>query len=78
VVAGRGTVYSFTVNHQPWDGTGDIYIIGVVEMDEQPGLRLLTNIVDVEQDDVRIGMAVEVVHEDHDPVYLPVFRPVAS
>jgi uncharacterized OB-fold protein len=78
VVAGRAKVYSFTVNHQPWDGTTDRYIIGVVEMDEQPGLRLMTNVVDVAPDDMRIGMPVEVVFEDHPPVYLPVFRPVAS
>lgn len=76
VVSGRGTVHSFTVNHQPWDGTTDPYIIGVVEMDEQPALRLMTNVVDVAADDVHIGMPVEVVFEDHQPVYLPVFRPV--
>jgi uncharacterized protein len=75
-VSGRGTLYSFTVNHQPWDGIGDQYVIGVVEMAEQIGLRLLSNVVDVAPDDVRIGMAVEVVHESHDPVYLPLFRPV--
>jgi hypothetical protein len=27
---------------------------------------------------MRIGMPVEVVFEDHPPVYLPVFRPIAS
>jgi uncharacterized OB-fold protein len=70
-------VYSFTVNHQPWDGTADSHIVGVVEMDEQPSLRLMTNVVDVAPNDMRIGMPVEVVFEDHTPVYLPVFRPVA-
>jgi uncharacterized OB-fold protein len=77
-VRGRATVYSFTVNHQPWDGTGDIYVIGVVDMDEQPGLRLMTNIVDVATEDVFIGMPVEVVFEVHGPVHLPLFRPVQS
>ena len=71
-------MYSFTVNHQPWDGTTDSYIIGVVEMDEQPELRLMTNIVDVAPDAMRIGMRVEVVFENHAPIYIPVFRPVAS
>jgi uncharacterized OB-fold protein len=75
--SGRGTVYSFTVNHQPWDGDGDPYVIGVVELDEQPGLRLMTNIVDVAADEVRIGMPVEVVFEGHGDVHLPLFRPVA-
>lgn len=78
VVEGRGKLYSYTVNHQPWDGVGEVYIIGVVAMDEQPDLRLLTNLVDVTADDIRIGMAVEVVFEDHAPVYLPLFRPAAS
>ena len=77
-VSGRGTVYSYTVNHQPWDGIGDIYVIAVVELEEQVGLRLMTNLVDVTPDDVHIGMPVEVVFEDHDPVYLPLFRPVTS
>ena len=77
-VAGRGQLYSYTVNHQPWDGTDEPYIIGAVTIDEQPDLRLLTNLVDVTAEDLRIGMAVEVVFEDHAPVYLPLFRPAAS
>jgi uncharacterized OB-fold protein len=75
-VSGRGTVHSFTVNHQPWDGVGDAYVIGLVAIDEQPDVRLTTNIVDVDPDDVRIGMSVEVVFEDRSPVFLPLFRPV--
>ena len=78
VVSGRGTVYSFTVNHQPWDGSTEPYIIAVVEMDEQPGLRLMTNVVDVPVHEVRIGMTVEVVFEDHGRVCVPVFRVLAQ
>jgi uncharacterized OB-fold protein len=78
VVSGRGTVYSFTVNHQPWDGSPDPYIIAVVEMDEQPGLRLMTNVIDIATDDIRIGMPVEVAFEHHDRVHIPLFRPVAQ
>lgn len=77
-VSGRGTLYSFTVNHQPWDGVGDIYVIGLVELEEQSDVRLLTNVVDIDPADLRVGMPVEVVFEDHDPVFLPVFRPVAA
>jgi len=77
-VSGRGTVHSFTVNHQPWDGVGDRYVIGLVTIDEQPDVRLTTNIVGIDPDDVRIDMAVEVVFEDHDPVFVPLFRPVAG
>ena len=77
-VSGRATVHSFTVNHQSWDGTTDPYVIALVTIDEQPDVRLTTNLVDIEPDDVRIGMPVEVVFEDHAPVFFPLFRPVAS
>ena len=74
-VSGRGTVYSYTVNHQPWDGDAEPYVIAVVALDEQPELRLTTNLVDLAANDVRIGLKVEVVFEDHAPVFLPLFRP---
>jgi hypothetical protein len=76
-VSGRGTLHSFTVNHQPWDGGGDPYVIGLVEIDEQADVRLTTNIVGVDPADVHIGMRVDVVFEDHAPVFIPLFRPVA-
>jgi uncharacterized protein len=75
-VSGRATVHSFTVNHQAWDGTTDPYVIALVAIDEQPDVRLTTNIVGCAIDDVEIGMPVEVVFVDHDPIYLPLFRPV--
>jgi uncharacterized OB-fold protein len=77
-VSGRGTVYSFTINFQPWDGAGDVYAIGLIEIEEQSDIRLVTNIVDIDPAEIRIGMPVQVVFENHDPIYLPLFRPVAS
>lgn len=74
-VSGNGRLYSFTVNHQPWDGSSEPYVIGIVELDEQPDVRLTTNIVDVDPGELSIGMPLEVVFEDHNPVYLPLFRP---
>ena len=38
----------------------------LVEIEEQPGLRLTTNIVNCAPDDVRIGMPVQVVFEHHE------------
>lgn len=76
-VSGRATVYSFTVNHQPWfPGMDEPFLIAVVEVAEQAGLRLTTNVVGCGIEDVHIGMAVEAVFEVHDDVALPLFRPV--
>ena len=59
-VSGRGHVETFTVNHQQWIPGSDPYIIAWVSIDEQPDVRLTTNLVDVEPEDVRIGMPVRV------------------
>ena len=53
-------------------------MIGLVAIDEQASVRLTTNLVDVEPEDVRTGMPVEVVFEQNDDVYLPLFRPAAA
>jgi uncharacterized OB-fold protein len=78
VVSGLATLQSFTVNHQPWDGGGDVYVIAIVQIVEQEDVRLTTNIVEVDPDDVVIGMPLEVVFENHDPVHLPLFRPLGA
>jgi uncharacterized protein len=72
-VTGKAMLYSFTINVQPWDGNNEPYILGIVEIDEQPGLRLMTNIVCADHALIRIGMPLHVVFEDHDPVFIPLF-----
>jgi uncharacterized protein len=77
-VSGLGEVYSFTVNHKSWDGSTEPYVIALVELPEQPGLRLTTNVVDVEPDQVAIGMQVQATFEHHDDVWVPVFTPAVG
>ena len=72
-VSGQGTVFTYTVNFHPYNP--DIptpYVIAIVELAEQPGLRLATNIVDCEPDSVVCGMPVEVRFENGAPVFAPV------
>lgn len=72
---GRGRVHSFTVNHQPWNPLIPVpYIVALVELDDQPGLRLMTNIVGCEPDEVLIDHPVDVGFEDYGEVHVPVFR----
>ena len=41
-VSGRGTVYTYTINRQQWmPGLEVPFVLAVVELDEQPGLRLI-------------------------------------
>lgn len=75
VVSGRGTVYSFTVTHQAVAGYEPPFAVVIVELEEQPGLRMVSNLVDVAPGDIRIGMPVEVMFQPvADDVWLPLFR----
>jgi uncharacterized OB-fold protein len=74
-VSGEGTVYSFTVNHQPWlPHLTEPFAVIVVELDEEPGLRFLSRLVNTAIDDVTVGMRVRVVFEAlGDGLYAPLF-----
>jgi len=78
--SGRGRVASYTVNYQPWIPGGEPYIIAWVELAEQEHLILTSNLVDVEAEDVRLGMDVEVVFEKHpaEDIWFPLFRPATE
>jgi uncharacterized OB-fold protein len=74
-VSGRGEVYSYTVNHQSWDGGTEPYVIVLVALPEQEGLRLTSNLYGCPPDDVRIGMPVQVVFEQQGEVWFPLWEP---
>ncbi|MBI3743920.1 MAG: Zn-ribbon domain-containing OB-fold protein [Chloroflexi bacterium] len=79
-VSGRGKVYTFTKTHyiyHPAFQPKVPYVVALVELDDDPSVRIVSNIVDCPADEVRIGMPVEVTFEDISPeVSLPQFRPV--
>lgn len=72
-VSGRGTVFTYTVNHHPYNPEIPTpYVIAIVELAEQQDLRLATNLVDCEPDSVVCGMPVEVRFAEHaKPVFVP-------
>jgi uncharacterized protein len=73
--SGRGTVYSFTVNHYPQVPAFDYpLVVGLIELEE--GTRLIANVIGAEASAVSVGMPVEVEFVDHDEgLSLPAFRP---
>jgi uncharacterized OB-fold protein len=78
-VSGKATVATFTINIQPWiPGFDPPYVIAIVEIDEQPSVRLMTNIVGCPPEEVRIGMPVQVEFAEYDDVWLPLFTPVGA
>jgi uncharacterized OB-fold protein len=75
-VSGQGSVFTFTVNrHQYHPDVPPPYVIAIVELVEQPGLRFTTNIVNCPIDSVEIDMPVRVVFEPAGDAWVPVFEP---
>ena len=76
-VSGRATLLTYTVNHQPWiPGFDPPYVIAIVELPEQRGLRLTTNLVNCREEEIAIGMPLRVRFEAAgDGVFLPLFEP---
>lgn len=79
-VSGRGSVFSFNVMHQvyhPGFATEVPYAVVVVQLDE--GVRMISNLVGVAPDAIRIGMPVQVIFEAiSDEVTLPKFAPASA
>lgn len=73
--SGRGTVYSFVVNHYPQVPAFDYPLpIGLIELEE--GTRLVAQIVECPIEEIAVGMPVEVTWIDADEeLSLPAFRP---
>ncbi|OBF92039.1 3-ketoacyl-CoA thiolase [Mycobacterium sp. 852002-51152_SCH6134967] len=79
-VSGKATLSAFTVNHR--FGFPDLpppYVVAQVAIVEDPRVRLTTNIVDCDPDDLKLGQVVEVTFQQlgdgAGAVWLPVFTP---
>jgi uncharacterized OB-fold protein/acyl dehydratase len=75
---GRGTVYSYVVQHHPpVPGREPPFVVALIELDE--GVRMVGNLIGCPPEDVRIGMPVEVTFERvDDDLTLPQWTPVNS
>jgi uncharacterized OB-fold protein len=75
-VSGDATVVTYSVNYQAWMPGPELpYVVGIVELPEQEGLRLTTNIVGCDPETVTVGLPVHVTFENHEDVWIPLFAP---
>ncbi|ULP46973.1 thiolase C-terminal domain-containing protein [Mycolicibacter virginiensis] len=78
-VSGRATLAGFTVNHRfSLPGLPAPYVVAQVAINEDPRVRLTTNIIDCDPDQLELGQQVEVAFEHIEDVWLPLFRPVPA
>lgn len=73
--SGQGTIATFTINRQAWmPGLAVPYAVGIVELDDQPGVRITARIIADDVEAVQIGKPVEVGFEQNGDVFVPVFN----
>lgn len=78
-VSGLAILIGFTVNHRfPFPGLPSPFVVAQVAIEEDPRVRLTTNVVGCAPDDLRIGMRMEAVFEQAGDAWLPLFRPSAE
>ncbi|SPM34599.1 Acetyl-CoA acetyltransferase, partial [Mycobacterium rhizamassiliense] len=78
-VSGRATLAGFTINERfSLPGLAAPYVIAQVAIAEDPRVRLTTNIVESDADSLELGQQVEVVFEQVEDVWFPLFRPVPN
>ena len=76
-VRGTGQVISFTINHQQWRPELDVpYVVAIVELSEQEGLQMVSNIVNSDPQDIYVGMQVKVLFIQQEDVWIPLFEAV--
>jgi hypothetical protein len=75
-LSGRGSIYSYALLHHPQHPAFEYPVLAVlVDLDE--GIRIVSNLVGVEPDDIRIGVPVQVEFVSTEGEHqVPVFRPV--
>ncbi|MDE0930273.1 MAG: OB-fold domain-containing protein [Halioglobus sp.] len=75
-VSGKAVISTFTINYQAWFPDLEVpYVVAIVELEEQPSVRLMTNIVGCDLESVHIGMKVRVIFKQVDEIFLPLFEP---
>jgi uncharacterized OB-fold protein len=76
-LSGRGKVYSFVTYHRAWHPAYQEkvpYNVSLIDLEEGP--RLISNVIGCRHDEVKVGMAVEIVYEEREEYTLPQFRPM--
>ena len=76
-VTGQGEVYTYTLVHRPIAAGQELpYAIVVIALEGAGGVRIISNLVDVEPAELAIGLPVELVWEDmSEDLAIPRFRP---
>ncbi|MFN7027794.1 MAG: Zn-ribbon domain-containing OB-fold protein [Sphingopyxis sp.] len=75
-VAGTGTVYAYTVNHQQWaPGMQVPFALAVVDLDGALGVRVTAEVVGTDPESVAIGQTMRITFVNIEDIWFPQWEP---
>lgn len=78
-VSGFATLIGFTVNHHArLPGLQPPFVIAQVAIEEDPRVRLTTNVAEDVAEELTLGMRMQVYFEQIEDVWLPLFHPIPT
>lgn len=78
-VSGTGIIDTFTVNYQAWSPRLEVpYVIARIALDDVPGVILTSNIVGCPVDEVEFGDRVQVLFEQQEDIFIPLFEKIGG
>lgn len=76
-VSGMGEVFSFVIYRRTYHPAIPApYVVAIIELIE--GVRLVSNVIGCDPEEVKIGMPVQVFFEQESDFFLPRFTPIAT
>ncbi len=77
-VTGRGKLYTYTTVHRAIAAGQELpFVIAVIDLEDAGGVRIISNLVAADLEEIEIGLPVELVWEDMSAdLAIPRFRPV--
>lgn len=79
MISGSGTIYSYTVNHQPWVPDMEVpFTLVVVDITDAPGVRITGQLKDADIAEQIIGENVRMDFKIIENIHLPFFHLLAK
>lgn len=78
-LSGRGTVWSFVIMHQKYfESFRENIPYNVAQIELEEGAMIISNVTGLENQDLEIGMSVQLVWETRENLIIPMFEPSSS
>jgi uncharacterized OB-fold protein len=74
-LSGRGTVWSFVIMHQKYfESFSEDIPYNIVQIELEEGAMIISNLIGLKNEDLEIGMSVQLIWETRENLTIPMFE----